>query len=411
MLTAMHSYAALLGNNPSISTAELSALLPDLQDQHLYPNQFLTFSTDRELDQAFLNRLGGTILLAKRIVADSAVTLADLPTMLATELTGVKGKAVFSLRFVGVPPREGHELFRACKKGLKARNMPSRYIGSEKDAAKPIQLHDEGALDPKHGCELLVIREKDTLWIGRTVGAQDVKAYTERDIGKPVRDTTVGLLPPKLAQILLNFAQSMLPESPKGKRGKITVFDPFCGTGVIPMEALMRGADVLASDISVKAVNGTEKNLEWARKTYKIAKKDVSSTVWKQDACKPFDLAKTMPDMIATEGTLGPALSDRPAVKDIEKFLRDADELTAKFLKNCAATLPGVPVVMTVPVWYAQKKMVPLKKLAESITDAGFRTILPPHVNGWLPDRLSLLYRRADQFVGREILILKPVKK
>ncbi len=410
MLSGMHTYAALLGNNPTISTAELSALLPDLEKKALLSNQFLTFETNEELTQDFLNRLGGTILIAKRITGNSVVTLNDVPALLAAELASVKGKATFSLRLVGIPPREGKELFRACKNGLKKKGVPSRYVGNEREAAKPIVLHDEGLLDPKKGCELTIIREKHDLWIGRTVAAQNVKAYTLRDIGKPVRDTTVGLLPPKLAQILLNFGQYLVTQSSKLKAQSSTVFDPFCGTGVIPIECLIRGNTVLASDVSLKAVNGCEKNIEWTRKTYKILKKDTASTVWKQDAMKPFDLSKTIPDVIVTEGSLGPSLSDRPTVKDIEKYMRDSDDLAAGFLQNCRASLPGTPIVMTIPVWYAQKKMMPLKKIATTITECGYRTVMPPHVSGWLPDRLSLLYRRNDQFVGREIVLLMPSK-
>lgn len=199
-------------------------------------------------------------------------------------------------------------------------------------------------------------------------------------------------------------------QSSKLKAQSCTVYDPFCGTGVIPVECLLRGSSVLASDVSLKAVNGCEKNLEWARKTYKIAKKDLPSTLWKQDATKPFDLKKLVPDVIVTEGSLGPSLSDRPTVKDIEKFMRDADDLAAGFLKNCKTSLPSTPIVMTLPVWYAQKKMMPLKKIATTITECGYRMVMPPHISGWLPDRLSLLYRRSDQFVGREIVLLLPKK-
>ncbi len=408
----MHTYAALLGNNPTISIAELSALLPDFEKKHLIGNQYCIFETKEELTQDTLNRLGGTILLAKQITGNSVLNLSDIPALLATELATVKGKVVFSLRLVGIAPREGKDLFRACKNGLKKKGVPSRYTGNEREPAKPIVLHDDGLLDAKKGCELTIIREKHLLWIGRTVAAQNIKAYTLRDIGKPVRDTTVGLLPPKLAQILLNFGEYLMNQKTNSKKQipKCTVFDPFCGTGVIPIECLLRGNTVLASDMSLKAVNGCEKNLEWTRKTYKILKKDIASTVWKQDATKPFDLGKTLPDVIVTEGSLGPALSDRPTLKDIEKFMRDSDDLAAGFLKNCRASLPSTPIVMTLPVWYAMKKMMPLKKISETIDACGYKTVMPPHVSGWLPDRLSLLYRRNDQFVGREIVLLMPKK-
>ena len=405
MLSSMHSYAALLGVNPALSIAELAAVLPDFEKEHMFPGSVLTFKTATEIDQAFLNRLGGTIVIAKNIIGDFAIGLDDLPSLLASELKTVKGKATFSLRCHGISPNRVREFYKTGKKGLKQKGVSSRYIGSEREAAKPIQLHDEGALDPKKGCELTILQDKERVWIGRTVAAQNVKAYTLRDMEKPVRDTKVGLLPPKLAQMLLNFGQSLV-----GPKKDMLVLDPFCGTGVIPMEAMIIGWNVLASDNAPKAVTGSEKNIEWVRKIFKIAKKDVTADVWKQDATKPFAL-KVKPDVIVTEGTLGPALVSRPTVKDAESYCKKAEELTADFLKNCAATLPGVPVVMTMPVWYAQKKMVHLTKVWKAAEEAGFLPWLPPHADPSPEGRFSLMYRRNDQFVGREIILLKPRAK
>lgn len=412
MLSSMHRYAAFLGIHPNLSIAELAAVLPDFQKGPL-SGQLLMFSTAQELDQKFLNRLGGTVLIAKQLTS-SAVTLDDVPTLLGAELKGVKGKAVFALRFTGVSPNRAKNLYRACKDKLKQQGNSSRYVGSERDPAKAIQLHDEGLLDPKSGAELLIMQPQKTseknsqdtenMWIGRTVAAQDVKAYTLRDMEKPVRDTMVGLLPPKLAQMLLNFGTFVA-----GKDKGVTVFDPFCGTGVIPLEALLLGWNVLASDLSLKAVNGCEKNIEWARKTYKIAKKDVEATVWKQDATKAFEL-KEKPDMIVTEGTLGPPLTDRATVKDAEAHCKQAEDIVGRFLANCAETLPGVPVVMILPVWYAQKKIIHLQKVWDVITKLKYRATLPPHTDPSVEGRFSLLYRRTDQFVGREIVLLKPAK-
>ncbi len=405
MLQTMHSYAALLGNNPSLSIAELAAILPDFTKDHLFPGNIVTFKTATVLDQAFLNRLGGTILIATNITGDFTIGLEDLPTLLAVELKTVKGKVTFSLRCSGISPHRIREFYKNCKQGLKKKGIPCRYVGSEREPAKPIQLHDEGMLDPKKGCELVILHDKERIWIGRTVAAQNVKTYTLRDIEKPVRDTKVGLLPPKLAQILLNFGQSLI-----GPKKHPTVFDPFCGTGVIPMEAMISGWHVLASDNADKAVSGTEKNIEWVRKVFKIFKKDIESTVWKQDATKPFVL-KEKPDVIVTEGTLGPALKSRATVKDAEAYCKKAEELTAAFLNNCAKTLPGVPVVMTLPVWYAQKKMIHLTKVWQVAEELGFRPSLPPHADPSHPERFSLMYRRNDQFVGREIILLKPKKQ
>jgi hypothetical protein len=164
---------------------------------------------------------------------------------------------------------------------------------------------------------------------------------------------------------------------------------------------------VLASDLSQKAVSGCEKNLEWVRKTYKITKKDVPSTVWKQDAMKPFTL-KELPNVVVTEGTLGPNIRRRPTVKEAEKFARDIDSIVVGFLKNCGTSLKKTPIVITLPVWYAQKKLVWLTKVWNAAREAGYKPVLPAYAIPVSPDRFSLLYRRPDQFVGREIVLLMP---
>ncbi len=408
MLSTMHSYAALIGHQPLLSKAELAAVFPDIQPGFTYDNQYFTFSTAAEIDQQLLDRLGGTLMIAKKITSGD-VGLSDVPVLLATELATAKGKAVFGLRYVGIPKPKIKDLYRECKKALKHRGVSSRYVGSEHEAVKAIQLHDEGLMNPKKGCELVLLHHADHgLWMGRTIAAQDVKAYTLRDMEKPVRDTTVGLLPPKLAQILLNFGAYMVHSAGKMPK-QPTILDPFCGTGVIPLEAMLRGWNVLASDNALKAVNGCAKNIEWARKIYKILKKDVESEVWKHDATKPFEL-KEKPHVIVTEGTLGPNLRSRPTIKDVERLIKNAEVLGAEFLHNCATSLPGCPIVMIWPVWYSQKRPMSLEKILAAATHAGYRMVLPPHAQPSMDDRLSLLYRRPDQFVGREIVLLQPKK-
>lgn len=419
----MPSYAAFLGHQPRISVAELAAAVPGFTLKKILEDRIVLFESPAELGQTFLDQLGGIVILAQSITS-AVVTLEDIPSLLVSELKEARrGKVTFALRTFHLPRATVRTLYRRCKEALRKLGRPCRYVGNEREPAAPVLLRDAGLLDGKRGGELVILveaqdEESQTLWIGRTVGAQDVDAYTKRDIGKPVRDTTTGLLPPKLAQILLNFGawlvrgfETPLPES--GKRSKVeplTVFDPLCGTGVIPLECLVRGWNVLASDLMQKAVNGCEKNLEWLRKEMKILKKDVSSTVFKQDALKPFALKK-LPDVVVSETTLGPGLTDRPSQKDTGKLKTDSERLEIAFLQNCAATLPGVPLVLTWPFWKIKNDTIFLDRAMEAAHAAGYSATLPPGIEPSRPDRLSLLYRRPDQFVGREIVLLVPRKK
>jgi hypothetical protein len=405
----MPSYAAFVGHLPAISKAEISAAFPDVTFRRMVGKQVLLFETSADIGQKDLDRLGGTVLLAKRIT-DAGVSLGDVPKILAGELEGTKGKATFGLRTVGVHPPRVKNMYRDGKDLLKKKGKPSRYVGNERMPAATALLHDGGLLDPKSGCELVILEDSENkfLWIGRTVAAQNPSAYTKRDMEKPVRDTRVGLLPPKLAQILLAFGTWLLQEKNGGKIPKhITMFDPFCGTGVIPMEALLLGYEVLASDSSLKAVNGCEKNLDWMRKHFDIKKKDVPSSVWKQDALKPFDL-KTLPDIIVSETTLGPPLTDRPNVKEANSLRAAADLLQLNFLKNAAATLPGVPLALTWPAWYLKTGVVTLERTWKALENLPYKAVLPPGSEPESAERPTLIYRRPETVVGREIVLLLP---
>lgn len=422
----MPHYAAFIGHQPHISLAELSAAVPGFLLQDILEGNVVRFESLEPLDAKFMDSLGGTVILAEKTDAES---LEDIPKLVAEKVMNLKGKVTFSLRTAGVARHDVKNLYRDCKTLLKKKGKPSRYVGSDHAPAPSIVLRQNGVFDGTGGCEVVVLtkEKEDELWIGLTVGAQDVEAYATRDMQKPVRDTTTGLLPPKLAQIMVNFGMWLVNKrgKVKGEKGKIlspsplplspTVYDPFCGTGVIPMECLIRGFRVMASDKAEKAVTGTAKNIEWTRKQFEVKKSDVASLVWKQDATKPADakknpeLAKWKPDVIVTETSLGAALKKRPTLKEVNTLRSENEKLQADFLKAMSTSYPGTPIVCIWPVWYPSKEPMFLEKAWKAADSLGYEPALPPFVE--MTDRHSLLYRRPDQFVGREIVLLKPKKK
>ncbi len=406
----MQQYAAVLGHQPHISLAELAAAVPGFALESVQQKTVALFSSTEELSTEFIDTLGGTMMLAQRI-SDADVTMQDVPQLLRNESSKIKKKVTFSLRCFGVPRPAIKTAYIKTKQAFKDAGKPCRYLGNEKKNAATILLHQHEMLTNKKGIELFIIQTPNELWVGKTIGAQDIDAYTHRDMEKPVRDTTVGLLPPKLAQQLLNFSLWMCADTKKKKKKPIlTVLDPFCGTGVIPMECLLRSWPVIASDKSIKAVNGTKKNLDWIRKEEKILKKDVTEDVSKHDATKPFAL-KNLPNVVVTETTLGENLTKKPTKRDATKLRNENDKLQIAFLENAAATLPGVPIVCTWPFWRLGTEKVQLEKVWKALGDIGYSAVLPADVPIEDPSRLTLLYQRKDQFVGREIVMLMPKKK
>lgn len=410
----MPVYCAFLGHQPHISLAELCVLLPDLKVGKQWNQQIITFETSEKLDSDWLRLVGGTVLIAKELDSFPSGGKRNLETLaqhvqplLLKELKGIKRKATFSLRAFSIPRNEVRSLYRLCKQYLKAKGIPSRYIGNERNAAKPGTLLLRGIPGPGT-CELVILYDetKRTTWVGATCAVQDIEAYTERDMGKPFRDTRTGLLPPKLAQILLNFGLLARRESWE----KMTIWDPFCGSGVIAMEALLRRAHVLASDKSERAVKGCTENLRWLRDRLKTPKA-VTSAVWKQNALKAPELPK-VPTLIVTETSLGPPLKQAPTKKEVSSLIREAEELEIAFFTNLSSVLPEVPIVCTFPVYLTrdgERHFLP--KALEKIQKLGYRLTFPGNKLIRFTDRSTLLYLRPDQFVGREIVCLLPPRK
>ena len=217
----MSSYAAFLGHQPRISIAELAATIDDFTLERIIDRSIALFRSNEELTQEHLNRWGGIILLARQ-VSDADVEIENVPQLLSNELKSIRGKVTFSLRAIGVARPKVRELYRTCKDTLKKQGKASRYIGNERIPAATALLRDTGVTDGSHGAELVLLREvrddNEFLWIGRTIAIQDPNAYSVRDMQKPVRDTRSGLLPPKLAQVLLNFGAWLCGGTDSGQR-------------------------------------------------------------------------------------------------------------------------------------------------------------------------------------------------
>ena len=82
---------------------------------------------------------------------------------------------------------------------------------------------------------------------------QDIEGYSERDIGRE-RSMTVGMMPPKLAQMMINMAT---------KGNMLRIWDPFCGLGTTLIEAHNAGySHLTGSDISAEMVQETKKNID-----------------------------------------------------------------------------------------------------------------------------------------------------
>lgn len=199
---------------------------------------------DSKLVSEVFNRLGGFIKFGK-ILSDDDVLFDGLNS--ETQLD-------FGVSIYSESDRELMKLLRSIKNTLKDMGIKSRYVlpksGVTLSSAQIINNH----LIEK-GREFNILDEN---W-GITLGVQDIDSFTDRDFGKPFGDKTMGMLPLKLARMMVNFCEV--------KEGD-TVWDPFCGSGNTLIEALAIGMNVIGSDIDKQAIYGARENLGWLKGKY-----------------------------------------------------------------------------------------------------------------------------------------------
>ena len=143
------------------------------------------------------------------------------------------------------------------KKALRAAGRSARLVPNTMpmlNSAQILHNHLTGTL----GWELLFVSHEGKTYVGQSIAVQDIEAYGARDHGRPKRDARVGMLPPKLAQIIINLAN---PEP------ATTVLDPFCGTGVSLQESLLMGLDAYGSDLEPRMIAYSQANLDWLKQT------------------------------------------------------------------------------------------------------------------------------------------------
>lgn len=222
----------------------------------------------------------------------------------------------------------------------------------------------------------------------------------DKNVPSPARDSRVGMLPPKLAQIIVNLAVGQLGRQTEDKF-RIRVLDPFCGTGVILQEALLMGYSVLGTDLDERMEGYAKRNMRWLFNEYPklegqvdIEIADATSFQW------PGFTA------VASELYLGRPLASLPRPDKFKQIISDTNLITKKFLKNLQPQLkPGRPVCLAVPAWRKPDSGLIRLPVIDQLTDMGYNILDFKHVR-----REDLVYFRENQVVARQLLRLEKAK-
>lgn len=389
----MDQSLCILGRQSGLSIAELESLLGADKISPISHHAALISLQHQDIPFA---RLGGTIKLCKvltripsvewRVVQDYLVKHVPEHVSLLPE-----GKVKFGISTYGLNVKQnainatGLEVKKATKAvGRSMRVVPTN--GTELNSAQVLNNKMTDIL----GMELILVKDGHEVILAQTVNIQDIDAYAERDWKRPMRDARVGMLPPKLAQIITNLA-SPEPASPKH-----TVLDPFCGTGVLLQEALLCGFSIVGTDLEPRMIEYSQVNLDWLQAKYDFEGRfalevgDATSHQWTNTF-----------DSIACETYLGRPFSTEPNPDKLREVINDVNTIHRKFLQNVAKqTKPGLRLCIAVPAWHTKSGIKHLPVL-DHLTDMGYTRMSFVH-----SEDSQLIYHREDQIVGRELVVI-----
>lgn len=269
--------------------------------------------------------------------------------------------------------------------GRSVRIVPNKT--SELNAAQVI--HNQ--LTGPTGIDLMIIKHGQKTLLAQAFAVQDIQAYAARDQARPKRDARVGMLPPKLAQTIINLAAPLHSD-------KNILLDPFCGTGVILQEALLMGLNVYGTDIDARMIEYAEQNIDWLDAQTNHIKTNQTRTIEIADACS-YTWQKF--DTVACETYLGQAFSGQPNTEKLNQVIAAVNTIHKKFLNNVARqTKPGFRMCLAVPAWFTNNSIKHLSIL-DHLTDIGYTRISFVHAK-----QNDLIYHREGQIVGRELVTL-----
>lgn len=411
----MNDSLLILGRQPALGIAELESLYGGAAVSQVGDMAARVTVAPCSIDFA---RLGGSIKLCK-ILTELDTTnwkqvekfLRDASPAQAEKMPEGKMHLGLSVYGFDVSTQQllatGLTLKKVIQKqtGRSVRLVPNK--SSELNAAQV--LHNK--LTSPNGWELVFVRNGDKTLVAQTVYVQDIDSYSERDFNRPKRDARVGMLPPKLAQIIINLGcgQEPVVDSPQSSvcepgplqtdyRRLITILDPFCGTGVILQEALLMGYHVYGTDLEPRMIDYTRANLNWLAEkhnlpadTATLSQGDATSHTWGAPI-----------DVVACETYLGRPFTTVPSAEILAQTASDCNLILKKFLKNIYGQIkPGTRLCLAIPAWQTKPGQFKHLPLVDQLAELGYNQVRFERVR---PD--DLLYYRADQIVARQLLVI-----
>lgn len=411
-------YFFILGKNNKLSLVEILAVLDDLSIPYKIveniQNVLIIEVTEAFDIDGIFKRLAGTIKVGKIFNKTIQISYLDqdsifLKSQIINEYNKSKklffGFSLYSLgekdniKALNFLSKKIHSFGIKLKKELASENIKSRFVISKDLSLSSVVVKKNKLLN--QGKEICFFKKGSKVFVGQTINVQDFEKFSMLDYGRPKRDSKRGMLPPKLAQIMINLAQV--------KKDEI-IFDPFCGSGTILTQAYLSGyKNFIGSDKSSQAVKDSKQNISWIKEKLKLYEPRIK--IFLNDIKEiGNDIQDNSIDAIITEPFLGPPLNGNESKSTLIKITKDLSDLYLQSFKIFKKVLKkGGRVVIIIPRFKYKDELicVPIEDL---VKDSGLKMDRNYEKYYVSDDERALTYQRESQFLQREVYKLKMAK-
>jgi len=374
----------IFGRTPKLSLLELQTFYPEAREKIAGIGEVASLVDAGSLIQ----KLGGTVKIVD-IVSEVTEVNEDTLVKLLVSTANVH-KITFGISAYGtfvVPATYAVNV----KKKLIEQGFAARYVESKHERALSSVV-----VAKQQVIEVVIIGDRSTKLMGITKAVQDFEDWNLRDFGRPYADPKAGMLPPKVARMIVNIALGG-----KNRDHHPMVLDPFCGVGTIVAEALFSGANAMGSDLSEEAVLHAKKNIEWLRSHYPQIQ-PLYSTLFVSDATHVTEhMAPQSVDAIVTEPFMGETIGKKARETltgaHVKNILKGLEKLYIGALREWQSVLtPDARVVMAMPGYVVGHGVMRVKNVVDRCESLGYTLLTGP-----------IEYSRPQAVVRREFYVFQ----
>jgi len=396
-------YFFILGKTPLLSFIEIRELLETSNFKQVSDNVLLTDSLKPFNPNKLQKRLGGTIKIGKILGYYKRKELkTDNFKSKILDLLSLDGSRInFGFSFYGNQFKNFKRLIKNTalfiKKDIKSKNISCRWVTSKKPYLSSVVVRKNNLLDK--GLDIVITKYNKKLLIGHTLTCQDFEKYSYFDYSKPERPIKKGIIPLKLAKMMINFGLGN-----KFDVKKVNLLDPFCGSGTILISAALLGIkNIYGSDKDKKSIIYTQNNFNWLIRNSNISLN--KAKFFRSDVRKISQNTNQKFNLIVTEPYLGPLKIKK---QDVDQQINKLSELYLKAFKEFKHILSKKgKIVIIFPVFdFDKRHFLPILKDLNKMgwkQEFDFSTL--SNYKNHLSKRNTLLYFRLNQEVLREVLI------